>query len=58
MTCFLWSVAHSLMSGIERKITLSKANLLNACCNRRLRMAAIREVIPARHVQSETSNCL
>ena len=58
MTCSLWSVAHTLMSSIERRITLSRVNLVNTCCKCRLMKAAIREVIPARHVQSETSNCL
>lgn len=58
MTCSLWSVAHSLMSSIERRITLSRVDLVNTCCKRRLMKAAIREVISARCVQSETSNCL
>lgn len=58
MTCSLWPVAHSLMSSIERRITLPRVNLVNTHCKCRFMKAAICEVIPAHRVQSETSNCL
>lgn len=52
MTCYLRSIAHSLMSNSERRTTLSKVSLLNDCRKCALVNADAREMAPAHWVPS------
>lgn len=54
MTCYLWSIEHFLMSSTERRVMLSRANLLNNRSKFTLMKTDIPELIPAHCVQSET----
>lgn len=58
MPCDLWSAAHFLVSGAERRITLFWARLLTHGCSHTLMKADVHKMTPAHRVQSEGQQML